>query len=167
VRRVNRQGCRCCFSLESASPYLIARTLLRKATIEAGPGRTDMDTLAQAEEQLGKVLNNSGLAAVHPDAQRLLNHVRALLHPAERLQELATAILRQNSETTLEQELWDYRILSRTIPNGQLRDGNGRQRRGLFVLPAPQGKNGSSLRPYSSFLIVSFLESFLSSSFLS
>lgn len=91
--------------------YLVARTLLRKATVDAGPGKTDWETFAQAEVQLQEVLKDSSLSAVHPAARRLLNFVRASLHPAERMQELVHAILQPHSGATLGQDLSDYMVL--------------------------------------------------------
>ncbi|HEV8718138.1 MAG TPA: hypothetical protein VGX03_35645 [Candidatus Binatia bacterium] len=93
------------------APYLVARTLLRKATVDAGLNRIDWATFAQAEVQLREVLKDSSLSAVHPAAQRLLNFVRASLYPAERLQELAHAILQPHSGATLGQDLSDYMVL--------------------------------------------------------
>lgn len=97
------------------APYLVVRTLLRKATVDAGPGKTDWETFAQAEAQLQEVLKDNSREAVHPAAQRLLNFVRASLHPVERMQELAYAILQPHSGATLGQALSDYLILPRRI----------------------------------------------------
>jgi hypothetical protein len=98
---------------DSSSPwkqvanYLVARALVRKATLGAGAGKTDAATLARAEGQLRKVLADQGLAALHPAAGRLSSFVRFRLRPEERMRELAEAILKKNSKT-LYQDLWDY-----------------------------------------------------------
>lgn len=96
-------------SWRQIAPYLVARTLVRKATLGAGP--TDMDLLAQAETQLKKVLSDSSLSTMHPAAQRLLNLIRFRLYPNERLHELAQAVLKKNSGKTLKQDLWNYTLL--------------------------------------------------------
>src|SRR5713101_7602312 len=85
------------------APYLVARTLVRKATLgagpgEAGPGETDMATLAQAKVALHTVLSDDSLHTIHPAAQRLLAFVRFRLQPVERCHELAHAILQANVE---------------------------------------------------------------------
>ncbi len=89
------------------APYLVARTLVRKATLGT-EGEAYMATLAQAEAELKKVLSDSSLSATHPVAKRLLGFVRFRLHPEERFHELVQAILKKNSGETLKQDLWDY-----------------------------------------------------------
>lgn len=92
---------------KQVAPYLVARTFVRKATLQAGAGKTDAAALAQAEGQLKKVLADQSLAALHPAARRLSAFVRFRLQPEQRLSELAQAILNKNSKT-LYQDLWDY-----------------------------------------------------------
>ena len=53
------------------APYLIARTSLRKASL--GPDETKKDALAEAEQELNKVLANAELKPSHAAAKRLLN----------------------------------------------------------------------------------------------
>ena len=101
-------------SRDKASPwretaaYLIGRSLLRKASL--GPADKKNESLTQSEEQLRRILNDRGLAAVQPAAGRLLNIVRLRLHPDAKLHELAESLLKKNNET-LKQDLWDYTIL--------------------------------------------------------
>lgn len=97
------------------APYLVVRTLVRKATVDAGPGQTDWDTLAQAEAQLGRVLSDSALTEVHPAARRLLNYVRSMRDPATRRHEVSQALVRQDTGATLQQDLWDYLVLSNRL----------------------------------------------------
>ena len=91
------------------APYLIARTSLRKASL--GPDETKKDALAEAEQELNKVLANSQLKPSHAAAARLLNIVRIRLHPEERLHELALSLARKGNPGNLKQELWDYTVL--------------------------------------------------------
>jgi len=92
---------------ETAS-YLVARTLLRRASL--GPPEKKTESLAQAEGQLSKILGDRSLEAIHASAIRLLKIVRLRLHPDAVLHELALALLKKNNET-LKQDLWDYTVL--------------------------------------------------------
>lgn len=88
--------------------YLVARSLLRKASL--GPAETRNDSLAQSEDTLRKILKDQDLATVQPAANRLLNLVRLRLHPDAKLHELSQSLLQKNDET-MKQDLWDYTIL--------------------------------------------------------
>lgn len=93
----------------TVAPYLLARTLLRKANLGAEENRKE--SLAASETQLKKVLNDKSLAPTHPAAHRLLNLVSLRLHPQERMHELSHAILQKNSHEDFKQAVWDYTIL--------------------------------------------------------
>ena len=91
------------------APYLIARTLLRKASL--GPEETKRESLTEAEQQLNKILATSELKSSHEAAKRLLSVVRLRLHPEERLHELAISLASKGGPANLKQELWDYTVL--------------------------------------------------------
>ena len=93
------------------APYLVARALVRKATLSAGPGKCDNDLLAQAESQLTKVLGRADLRSVHPAASRLLSFVRIRLHPDERLRDLGRDLLSKDAAAQFKQNLIDYTYL--------------------------------------------------------
>src|SRR5215469_15048437 len=93
------------------APYLVARALVRKATLSAGPGKCDHDLLAQAESQLITVLGRADLRSVHPAASKLLNFVRFRLHPDERLRELARDLVNKDAAREFKQNLTDYTLL--------------------------------------------------------
>jgi hypothetical protein len=93
------------------APYLVARALVRKASLSTGPGKYDRDLLGQAESQLISVLGRADLRSVHPAASRLLNFVRIRLHPDERLRELARDLLNQNASGGFKQNLIDFTYL--------------------------------------------------------
>jgi tetratricopeptide (TPR) repeat protein len=93
------------------APYLIARALVRKATLGAEEGKVDMAVLAQAEAQVQKILDDSEQQAMHPAARRLLHFIRFRSTPTPRLHELAQALLKQDTPTTLQQDLADYTLL--------------------------------------------------------
>lgn len=93
----------------STAPYLVARTLLRKASL--GPDETKKESLAAAEQRLNKLLVNQELKPSHAAAKRLLGIVRLRLHPEERLHELALSLTNKSGTANLKQDLWDYTIL--------------------------------------------------------
>lgn len=93
----------------ATAPYLVARTILRKASL--GPDESKQETLAEAEKKLNDVLANKELKPSHAAAKRLLSIVRLRLHPEERLHELAVSLARKGGTTNLKQDLWDYTVL--------------------------------------------------------
>jgi hypothetical protein len=84
---------------------------VRKATLGAEEGKVDMAVLAQAEAQVQKILDDSEQQAMHPAARRLLRFIRFRSTPTPRLHELAQALLKQDTPTTLQQDLADYTLL--------------------------------------------------------
>ena len=103
------------------APYLVARTLIRKATLRAEPG-ADLATLAQAETQLRSVLGDGNLKQTHAAAAGLLDFVAARLHPRERLRELSQALADPNRARDLPQNLTDFEYLMKRSATG-LEDG--------------------------------------------
>ena len=90
------------------APYLVARCLIRKATLTEAEDQYEPETMAQAEKQLLAVLADKDSAEFHPAARRLLGFVRIRLHPQERLQELESALLEAKPTPTWGQDLTDY-----------------------------------------------------------
>ena len=88
------------------APYLVARTTIRKATLSAE--KNDHAMLAQAEAQLNKIVATSDDDSVKHIAQRLLGFVDAQLHPDQREQELARAVMLPTSAEVLKQDVSDY-----------------------------------------------------------
>jgi TolA-binding protein len=99
-------------SREQSSPwrqkahYLVARTLLRKASLGAEAER--QGNLTQAEAQLEKILKDKSLEELHAASRKLLTLVKLRGRPEDRLRELSSELLRKNSETSVRQDLWDY-----------------------------------------------------------
>ena len=81
------------------APYLAARCLLR-----AGD-------LAQAQSEFERIAADPAQARWHAPANGLLGYIRSRLHRAERMHELALAVVKPNSQATLQQDLADYRLL--------------------------------------------------------
>lgn len=94
---------------QKVAPYLIARTLVRKASL--GAAEVKNDSLSAAEKQLRAVLADRKLVDSHSAATRLLDVVRFRLHPEERLHELSQSLLVKNQGEALKQALWDYTLL--------------------------------------------------------
>ncbi|MGH9932425.1 MAG: hypothetical protein ACREA9_24745 [Pyrinomonadaceae bacterium] len=92
-----------------AAPYLVARTILRQASL--GPDEARKEALTEAERQLNKILANPELKSTHAAAKRLLSVVRIRLHPQERLHELALSLASKREHVNLRQDLWDYTVL--------------------------------------------------------
>lgn len=96
------------------APYLVARTLIRKATLTAEQGKVDNAALSQAQSQLEKILADKNQSALHQSARGLLNFVRFRLNPENRLHELAGDLLKKNAGASFRQDLTDYtRLLDR------------------------------------------------------
>ncbi len=87
-------------------PYLAARATIRKATLSSE--KNDHALLAQAEAQLNDIIATSGDDGVKHDARRLLGFVEAQLHPQQREEELARAVMLPTSGDVLEQDVSDY-----------------------------------------------------------
>ncbi len=110
-------------SSDSSSPYnavssfLIARSLIRKASITEKPGASG-STLSQAETQLKKVLSDRKFSAFHTSARNLLGIVGYRLRPTERLRELAQNLSRGEANANIKQDLWDYTMLMDNVPFG-------------------------------------------------
>ncbi|PYS73175.1 MAG: hypothetical protein DMF69_05515, partial [Acidobacteria bacterium] len=93
----------------STAPYLMARALVRKASL--GAPEIKNEVLTQAEAQLRKILADKKLETTHQASQRLLDLVRLRLRPAERLHELAQTLVSKRANDHLKQDLWDYTVL--------------------------------------------------------
>ncbi|HUE80739.1 MAG TPA: hypothetical protein VMM84_01415 [Pyrinomonadaceae bacterium] len=93
---------------QKQAPYLIARTLIRKASL--GPSESGQPSLNEAETVLNQLLSNDELTETHEAARRLLNIVRLRLYPELKLQELGKS-LRENPGPSIKQDLWDYTLL--------------------------------------------------------
>ncbi len=88
------------------APYLVVRATIRKATLSAETN--DHAILAQAEAQLNKMIAAPGDDMVKRSAQRLLGFVQTQLHPEQRQQELAHAVMIPNSGELFRQNVGDY-----------------------------------------------------------
>ena len=101
------------------APYLVARTLIRQASIvAAGQNRTfDPALLAKAEAQLEAILKDSEQQSMHDDADSLLSFVNYRLHPAQRATELGKVLAEGGTGAHFGQDLVDYTWLERSSPS--------------------------------------------------
>lgn len=96
-------------SWQLVASYLIARTLIRKASL--GAPEQKQESLRAAESQLEKILADQRFEYLHASATGLRNLVRLRLHPQERLHELARVLTDKKQNDNLKQDLWDYTTL--------------------------------------------------------
>jgi hypothetical protein len=89
--------------------YLVARSLIRKASLGEEAKRNE--TLSQAEAELKRTLASIKQGPLHDSAAKLLNLVKLRLRPEERLRELAGSLMKKEANADLKQELWDYTVI--------------------------------------------------------
>lgn len=116
---------------DSTSPWrqiarlLVARCLIREATLNAEPGEFGRGSLVQAEGQLSKLLDDPNLGELQPSAQRLLNFVEIRLHPSEAEHHLAASLLHEHIGSAVKQSLWDYTLLiDKLVPDDRAKDAD-------------------------------------------
>src|SRR6202034_1051248 len=98
-------------------PYLVARAIIRKATLLSD--KNDHALLAQAEAQLNQIVATSFDDSIKHAAQHLLGFVEAQLHPREREEELARAVMLPNPGKAFAQDVSDYIwMLENKSPDG-------------------------------------------------
>ena len=89
--------------------YLVARSLIRKASLGDAAGR--VDGLTQAEAVLNRVVSETKSAALRQSAQGLLDLVELRLHPETRLRKLAQSLVSKDPNDSLNQDVLDYTLL--------------------------------------------------------
>jgi hypothetical protein len=93
------------------APYLAARALVRKATLEAAEGEADSAGLARADARIEALLADPSRAEVHAAARALRGYVRYRLDPGARLTALAAALVTPHAGATFEHDLDDLTLL--------------------------------------------------------
>src|SRR5579859_4587930 len=114
------------------APYLAARAMIRKATLQAGKDQAfDKTAMADAETRLQKILADPAQSKIHDDARRMLGFVRFRTHPAERVAELEAEIVSKTPGADFDQNLTDFlRLTNRGEEAGDLGDWLKTLRRG-------------------------------------
>ncbi len=88
------------------APYLVARTLIRKATL-AG----DAQAMQAAAQQLGAVLNDPARKVLHDPARSLLEFVQGRLDPEGRMAELGAALVKPGGDPRFDHDVTDFTML--------------------------------------------------------
>jgi hypothetical protein len=102
---------------ETASPYaslanyMVARCLLRKATLTLADKSQINSTLQSAETQLKSLIANPALSSIHAECRQLINFVNFRLRTQEYLTELAALITTDTNPSDFQQNLDDYTLL--------------------------------------------------------
>jgi TolA-binding protein len=93
---------------QKIAPYLRARVLVRKGTLETNDSEYDVDALSLAEAQLRAILADKNSPDFHAAAERLLGFVRIRLHRQDRLHELEASLQSGAPANSFNQDLTDY-----------------------------------------------------------
>ncbi len=109
------------------APYLMARTLVRKATL-ADP--MDMAALGKAEAAVKDILNNPRLQPLQEPARHLLSFISFRLYPGRRLAELSAAVQNPTNASSLTDNLFDYTQLMDNL-SAQSEDDSSDSKNGL------------------------------------
>jgi tetratricopeptide (TPR) repeat protein len=129
------------------APYLRARVLVRKGTLQANDSEYDADALSEAEAQLRAVLADKNSGEYYDAAQRLLGFVRIRLHREERLHELEGSLQGGSSAKSLGQDVTDYLwlldhpVLTKTVTIAPASEGKPAQK-GVTVDESSRLKGG-------------------------
>jgi hypothetical protein len=101
---------------QKIAPYVRARALVRKGTLEGQDGEFDEAALSQAESQLHEIIADKDSLDFHAAAERLLGFVRIRLHRQDRLHELEASLQSNAVSKTFDQDLTDYLwLLDRSV----------------------------------------------------
>jgi hypothetical protein len=95
----------------SLAGYMVARCLLRKATLTLSDKSQLNSTLQSAETQLQSLLANNSMSNLHAQCRQLMNFIDFRLKPQQYLSELATAIISDTKPSDFQQNLDDYTLL--------------------------------------------------------
>jgi len=93
--------------------YLVARTLIRKATLAGDP-----TAMPAVEKQLQAILNDPARKAWHASARGLLNYAKARLDPEGRMVELGGELAKPGPGAKFAQNLTDYTKLWDKLGHG-------------------------------------------------
>jgi hypothetical protein len=95
------------------APYLVARTLIRKATL-AG----DAQAMKAAEKQLRAVLGDPARKGLHPAARGLLEFVQGRTDPEGRVAEVGAALVKAGGDPRFDHDVTDFTLLLDKVQRG-------------------------------------------------
>jgi tetratricopeptide (TPR) repeat protein len=119
---------------QKIAPYLQARALIRKGTLEGKGGEYDEAALSQAEAQLRAIIADKDSPDFHAAAERLLGFVRIRIHRQERLHELEASLQSAAPAKSFNQDLTDYLwlldrpVLTKTVAIAPASEGKPAQK---------------------------------------
>jgi hypothetical protein len=119
---------------QTIAPYLRARALVRKGTLQANDSEYDADALSQAESELRAILADKNSLDFHGAAERLLGFVRIRLHRQDRLHELEASLQSASVSKSFDQDLTDYLwlldrpVLTKTVTVAPASEGKPAQK---------------------------------------
>ena len=95
------------------APYLVARTLIRRATLAADP-----HAMERAGEELSGILKDPVRRAIHAQARALAQFVRARLDPEGRMAEAGADLVRPGGDPHFDQDVVDFTMLWDKLSHG-------------------------------------------------
>lgn len=95
------------------APYLVARTLIRKATL-AG----DTQAMQAAERQLRSVINDPTRKALQPSASGLLEYVHGRIDPEGRMTDIAAELVKPGANPRFDRQVTDFTLLWDKLQHG-------------------------------------------------
>ena len=95
------------------APYLVARTLIRKATL-AG----DKEAMQAAERQLRAAVNDPARKTMQTAARGLLDFVQGRLDPEARMADLAAELIKPGDNPHFDQQVTDFTLLWDKLEHG-------------------------------------------------
>lgn len=104
---------------DAASPwrdralYLVARTLIRKATLTG-----DKQAMQAAQKQLRAVLNDPASKALQPAASGLVEYIDGRLDPEGRMAELGAALVKPGGDPRFDHDVTDFTSLWDKLEHG-------------------------------------------------
>jgi hypothetical protein len=95
------------------APYLVARTLIRKATLT-----DDKQAMQAAERQLRSILNNPARKALQPSASGLLEYIHGRLDPEGRMADLGAELVKPGGDPRFDHDVTDFTSLWDKLEHG-------------------------------------------------
>ncbi len=93
------------------APYLVVRTMSRKADLDAKQVEKD-DLLSAAKTELQNILKNDRYKNIHQASKHLLNTINFRLNPGERMTELSGELLTSHEITSFIEKIDDFLYMS-------------------------------------------------------
>lgn len=126
-------------SWQETADYLVARTLVRQASLAANE-ETKREAYENAEIHLQKLLSGSG--KFYDASRKLLALVKYRMHPEARIRELAGVLMHERGNENLRQDLIDYTWLLDKFETQVLKEEEERKKVGKKSAEEAQRNDG-------------------------